>query len=752
MFVNFIYISTLLISAFLLFSLQLLVAKIMLPVLGGSPNVWITTNLFFQVLLLVGYCLSTVLSRISWGRYIYLVGVLSMAFLLPSQLQIDITTVPDQPVKWILGYLLTNVGAIGLLMCTVAPLSQFWYGKVKVGSNPYLLYAASNLGSFLGILVYPLVIEPRLGLNVQFEFWHNIYFGLLVLLLCVVATTLVIKNVAVDSDSDDNNIEGNVSTPTASDRLRWVFLAAVPVSLSLSLTSYITQDLGSFPLLWILPLGLYLLSYIRGFKSLNKPTFFANQYKYIAIAFVVLGFNSSLPIPHQIKFVVSTILFYQLSKSIHNYLYESRPLVLFLPQFYLFTALGGVCGGLINAIVAPTAYKFTIEYAICLLLCILINPSCSITVTTHDVRNKLILGSGYLLKRYNVQPSFLDRNNVSIILLSSIAIEYILFYGDWYQLNFKMLIGLLVPLILFAVAALKFESSTYQKVMVLTSIIGILFVFKPFGSYLFADRSYFGNLQVIRSNSYGGSRMLLHGITLHGFQSNAMMDNPPTGLNAPPLSYYTAVKELAETMSGNYARPIKIGMVGMGTGISAIYTSDDDTFDFYEIDPLVVKIATDNNYFSYINKSPAKVNIIQGDARLSLAKSNEKYDLLVLDAFTSDAIPTHLLTQEAFRIYQNRLADDGVMLVHISNRYFDLSQSVASTANSLSFTTVAKKYEPTKESASIGEGPSKWLAVGSDTNLTKFVPKWNPVELKDGISVWTDNYSNLLQSLRLLGI
>lgn len=676
-----------------------------------------------------------------------------MAFLLPSQLQIDITTVPDQPVKWILGYLLTNVGAIGLLMCTVAPLLQFWYGKVKVGSNPYLLYAASNLGSFLGILVYPLVIEPRLGLNVQFGLWRNIYFGLLVLLLCVVATTLVIKNVVVDSDIDSNdNIEGNVSTPTVSDRLRWMFLAAVPVSLSLSLTSYITQDLGSFPLLWILPLGLYLLSYIRGFKSSDKPTFFASQYKYVLVAFVVLGFNSYFPIPHQIKFFVSTILFYQLSKSIHNYLYEVRPSILFLPQFYLFTALGGVCGGLINAIVAPTAYKFTIEYAICLVLCLLINPRYSIKVTTHDVRNKLILGSGYLLKRYNVQASFWDRNTVSVILLSSIAIEYILFYGDWHQSNFKMLIGAFVPLVLFVVAALKFESSTYQKVMVLTSIVGILFVFKPFGNYLFADRSYFGNLQVIRSNSYGGSRSLLHGITLHGFQSNAMLDNPPTGLNAPPLSYYTAVKELAETISGNYARPIKIGMVGMGTGISAIYTSDDDTFDFYEIDPLVVKIATDNKYFSYINKSHAKVNIVEGDARLSLAKSNEKYDLLVLDAFTSDAIPTHLLTQEAFRIYQNRLADNGVMLVHISNRYFDLSQSVASTANSLSFTTVAKNYKPTKESAGIGESSSKWLAVGSDTNLSKFVPKWNPIESKDGISVWTDNYSNLLQSLRLLGV
>lgn len=672
-----------------------------------------------------------------------------MVLFLPLQLKIDITTVPDQPIVWILGYLLTTIGSTALLLCSVAPLLQSWYSKIKLDSNPYLLYAASNFGSFLGILVYPLAIEPRLGLNIQFQLWRNIYLALLVLLVCVVVFTFQIKDFgAVESGE---NVDSTLS-PTLSDRLRWVFLAAIPVSLSLSLTSYITQDLGSFPLLWILPLGLYLLSYIRGFKPLDKSTFLVSPYKYLLIAFVVLGFNSYLPIPYQVKFLASTILFYQLSKSIHNYLYEFRPHVLYLPQFYLFTALGGVCGGLINAIVAPTAYKFTIEYAICLVLCLLINPNYSINVTTHDIRNKFIFGSGFSLKRYNIRASFLDRNSIYIIILASIVIEYIFLIGDWHYSNFKNLIGVMIPLVLFTIAAFKLLSSNYQKTIVLTSILGILLVFKPFGNYLFADRSYFGNLQVIKSNNYAGSRMMLHGITMHGFQSNAMLENPPSGLSAPGLGYYTAVKELAEEISDNHARPIKIGMVGLGTGISAMYATVGDTFDFYEIDPLVIKVATDNNYFSYVNKSKAKVNIIQGDARLSLSKSNQKYDLLVLDAFSSDAIPTHLLTQEAFQIYQDRLNPGGVMLVHISNKYFDLTKSVAKTASTLEWTTLAKTYKPTEESARTGEIAAKWLAVGDRKTLASVVPSWLEITLKNQISAWTDNYSNLLQSLQVFGV
>lgn len=723
----------------------------MLPVLGGSPNVWITTNLFFQFLLCFGYCLSTVLSRISWGRYIYLAFILLLTLLLPLQLKIDVATVPNQPIIWILEYLLATIGATALLLCSVAPLLQFWYGKVKPDSNPYLLYAASNVGSFLGILVYPLFIEPRLGLDIQFQLWRNAYFILLFLLSC--ATIFTFYSDDFDEKASEKLLEDNLVPPTLSDRLRWVFLAAIPVSLSLSLTSYITQDLGSFPLLWTLPLGLYLLSYIRGFKQLDKPTLLVSPYKYLLIALVILGFNSFLPVPHQLKFLLSTILFYKLAKSIHNYLYECRPQVLYLPQFYLFTAFGGVCGGLINAIIAPNAYKFTIEYAIFLVLCLLINPVCSVIVTTHDNRKKLVLGSGFLLKQYNINISFLDKNAAYLIILASISIVYILFTGSWDRINFNNLIGVIVPLLFFCIGAIKLESTKYQKGIVLTSIIGILLVFKPFGNYLFADRSYFGSLQVVKSEKFGGSRNMLHGITLHGFQADAMLENPPSGLSAPKLSYYGAIKELTEKISNNHAQPINVAIVGLGTGTGAVYATSKDTLDFYEIDPLVIKVATDNNYFSYVNKSKANVGIIQGDARLSLAKSTKKYDLLVLDAFSSDAIPTHLLTKEAFQVYKNKLNVGGIMLVHISNRYFDLKDSVAKTAGELCFSTTLKTYKPTDESKRIGEVPAKWLAIGNPQDLANFVPSWSKINLENNkISVWTDNYSNLLQALRLFGV
>ncbi|BDA76049.1 hypothetical protein CAL7716_102150 (plasmid) [Calothrix sp. PCC 7716] len=618
------------------------------------------------------------------------------------------------------------------------------------GSNPYLLYAASNFGSFLGILVYPLLIEPRLDLDIQYESWRNAYLILLSGIITVIFSTLKSENWGIKFNISDYGDDFSVIAPTISDRLRWIFIAALPVSLSLSLTSYITQDIGSFPLLWVLPLGLYLLSYIRGFKLLNKPTFLASPYKYVLIAIVFLGFNPYFPIPPQIKFILSAVLFYQISLSIHNYLYQFRPGVAYLTQFYLCTALGGVTGGLINALVAPTAYKFTIEYAMCLVLCLLINPVNQINVTTHDWRSKFLLDSGFMLKQYNIKPTFWDRNTVYIIILASAAIGYILFGGGWYfSLNFKNISGVLVPLILFTVAILKLDSTKFQQIFVISSIFGLLFVFKPFGNSLFADRSYFGNLQVIRSDTNGGSRVMLHGITMHGFQSDSILDNPPFGLKAPGLAYYTAVKELVEKISDSYNRPVKVGMVGMGAGISAMYTSGDDALDFYEIDPLVVKVATDNNYFTYINKSPAKVNIIEGDARLSLARSNQKYDLLVLDAFSSDAIPTHLLTKEAFEIYQSRMAPGGVILVHISNRYFDLSQAVAATVHGLGKVTLKKDYNPTPESARLGEAQAKWLVVGTQSALNKYFYGWNEVVVGNDVKAWTDNYSNLLGALRL---
>lgn len=506
----------------------MLVAKIMLPVLGGSPNVWITTNLFFQFLLCGGYCLATVLSRLTWGRYAYLIFTILMALLVPFQLSVNANNVPTEPTAWIIGYLLSTIGSTSLLLCSVAPLLQYWYGKLKPDNNPYLLYAASNLGSFLGILVYPLFVESRLGLDNQFELWRVCYFILLFLLSC--GTLITFKDDDFSNKLDEKAITDDIIKPKFSDRLRWLFLAAIPVSLSLSLTTYITQDLGSFPLLWVLPLGLYLLSYIKGFSELNQRTLLVSPYKYLLIGLVVLGFNSFLPIPHQIKFLLSIILFYQLALAIHNHLYNYRPHTSYLTQFYLFTALGGVCGGLINAIIAPNAYKFTIEYAIFLVLSLLINPNYTINITNHDNRNKLNFGSGFLLKRYNISPNFIDKNVSYIIFLSTILTEYILFSGNWHQYNFNNLIGILVPLLFFIIAVFKFDSTNYQKAVVFSSIVGILFVFKPFGNYLFADRSYFGSLQVVKSEKFDGSRNMLHGTTLHGFQLNSMLENPPSGL------------------------------------------------------------------------------------------------------------------------------------------------------------------------------------------------------------------------------
>ncbi len=715
--------------------------------LGGSPNVWITVNLFFQFLLLLGYCLATVLSRISnWGRLIYVGFALAAAFILPSHLHISNLNTPDSPVFWVLRYLASNLGVPALLLCTAAPLLQYWYGTSKPASNPYLLYAASNIGSFLGILVYPLLLEPRLGISEQFQLWRGAYLALVGLVGC--ASLLIRTNHDKTQSQKTAVARGAV---TWSDRLRWVLLAAIPVSLSLSLTSYITQDLGSFPLIWILPLGLYLLSYIRGFQPLDKPTFLVHPHKHFWVAFIILCLRNVLPIPHQVSFLVSTIIFYQVSKSIHNQLYEHRPAVQYLPQFYLFTASGGVLGGLFNGVVAPLEYKFTLEYPLLLLLVLLISPQYLVSVTNHDNRDSQILGSGFIVKNYQTSVGKWYKYSTYLIFVSWVIIAYAILLGSIGIPNFKGLAGAIIPIGVFTLAAWKLKSTVIQKLVVGLFLFGVLFVFKPTGNYLFADRSFFGNLQVVSSSSYGGSHYLMHGTTLHGFQLTNSLSAPQYGLSSSGIGYYTAVKELVENISSNYTRPIKTAVVGMGSGISALYTQPGDKLDFYEIDPLVVKVARDEKYFSYLKKAPANINIYEGDARLKIQNIDEKYNLLVLDAFSSDAIPSHLLTKEAFQVYTNKLDASGAILVHISNRYFDLSSSVAVTVSTLGLDCRIKQYNPSKKEKEEGQVDAIWLAVGNTQSLDKYVFDWKIVQ-ESAITPWTDNYANLLSAFRAFGI
>ncbi|GJD22967.1 hypothetical protein RIVM261_079230 [Rivularia sp. IAM M-261] len=432
-------------------------------------------------------------------------------------------------------------------------------------------------------------------------------------------------------------------------------------------------------------------------------------------------------------------------------MYEHRPTVQYLPQFYLFTASGGVLGGLFNGVVAPLEYKFTLEYPLLLLLVLLISPQHLVSVTNYDNRDSQILGSGFIVKNYQTPVGKWYKYSTYFIFVSWVIIAYAILLGSIGIPNFKGLTGAIIPIGVFTLAAWKLKSTVIQKLIVGLFLFGVLFLFKPTGNYLFADRSFFGNLQVVSSSSYGGSHYLMHGTTLHGFQLTNSLSAPQYGLSSSGIGYYTAVKELVEKISSNYTRPIKTAVVGMGSGISALYTQPGDKLDFYEIDPLVVKVASDEKYFSYLKKAPANINIYEGDARLQIQNIDEKYNLLVLDAFSSDAIPSHLLTKEAFQVYTNKSDASGVILVHISNRYFDLSSSVAVTVSTLGLDCRIKQYNPTKKEKEEGQLDAIWLAVGNTQTLNNYVPDWKIVH-KPNITPWTDNYANLLSAFRALGI
>ena len=730
----FVYSITLFINAALLFIIEPMVAKMILPFLGGSPAVWNTSLVFYQACLLAGYAYAHFGS--TWlGTRRHALVHLNLLFagllLLPIVLPLDWLGAPSEnPVNLVLGVLAVSIGFPFLILSAGAPLLQKWFAQSRHGAarDPYFLYAASNSGSLAGLLAYPFLLEPRLPLSQQNHFWFIGYLVLLALVALCVLYFLRPMTGRFDEKSpplaDENRSASEAADPTLARRLRWILWGFVPSSLLLGVTSYVTTDIGSAPFLWVLPLAAYLMSFILAFA---RSSWMTHPILLRAQAFFLVGIAATVFLhanePDEILLPLHLIGFFITALVCHGRLAQDRPSAKHLTDYFLWLSFGGVLGGAFNALLAPTLFKHVIEYPLVIALAGLIRPQQG--VQDESKRNRqfdwllppaviaLIVCTTLALKQIQILPTVNDRSligGLSALFLLSVGLRPVRFG---------------IGLVLLALVSLWYPS--------------------PFGKVLYTGRSFFGAYRAA-TDSDGTRNVLFQGTTLHGTQS---VDRQTKLM---PLAYYHRTGPAGQVLLANAARhgSDRIAVVGLGTGSLACYGTAKQVFTFYEIDPLVEKIARDAGLFTFLRDCSPRIDVVIGDARLSLAKTpNRVYDLFVLDAFSSDVIPVHLLTRQALELYLQKITPTGVLLFHVSNRYMDLAPVLDRLAVELNLAAfIQNDFDISAEEQAEGKSPSRWILMARDRRVAASYladGRWRQLNGQLGGDLWTDDYSDLLK-------
>jgi hypothetical protein len=708
---------TIFVSSALLFSIQPMIAKMLLPLLGGTPAVWNTCMLFFQAVLLCGYAYALLVSR--WPLKRQLVAQLALLILAFVSLPIGISagwanSVPpsDNPSLWVLICLAASVGLPFFIISSNSPLLQKWFSQTPSESarDPYFLYSASNAGSLLALLAYPVLMEPFFTLRAQGRLWTIVYVGLVLL---IAAHSLLLWR-SRTTEPVEIAEETSVGKLTVNRRLRWLLLAFAPSSLMLGVTNYITTDIASVPLLWIIPLALYLLTMVFAFA--RKPLFSPKLAHLIlpgaTVVLLMLYLADSAGRGSRMLIVLHLVYFFFAALMCHGQLAADRPGPRYLAQFYVWLSLGGVLGGVFNALLAPMLFRSVVEYPLAILLACLLLPE--------------------------------DRQPLQKRWHWDFALPVFIF-------TFTMFMGR-VSDSLFVVAVPLFVSYPLRKrplrfALSLGAVILAVGIMTGMGiGTLHAERNFFGVLRVVNSPDFK-LHTFLHGSTVHGRESTT------PDRRCEPLSYYHREGPLGKifTQFQNSHAGAKVGIIGLGTGATVTYSRPNERWTFYEINPAVVSVARSREYFSYLSDcAAAPVEVVLGDARLKLHGAPDRaYDLLVLDAFSSDAIPVHLITQQALDLYLSKLAPGGLIVFHISNRNLDLSNVVANLAKSRNLSCLSLlDMTPAQPN---GKDPSHWVVLArssADFGALVSDPNARPLVSSNAAAVWTDDYSNILGVLK----
>ncbi len=720
--------ATLFTSAALVFVAEPMFGKMVLPLLGGSPAVWNTCMVFFQAVLLAGYGYAHLLTtRTSLRTQVVVhVGVLLLAlFALPVAIPAGwVPPVDRSPIASLVTTLLLGVGGPLFVLSATAPLLQKWFSCTtdRSARDPYFLYAASNVGSILALLAYPLVIEPSSSLSAQSARWSAGY--MLLIVLTVICGAAARRGVVSQSEISPDAAEpvSEHAPVTWRRRRRWLALSLVPSSLMLAVTTYVSTDVAAVPLLWTIPLALYLLSFIFGFAAQRVIPGRVTLGAAVAMVLVlVLAMSIGITQPVWFMLVLHLAILFVLALTLHSELADDRPDTRNLTEFYLWIAVGGVMGGLFNTLIAPILFTRVAEYPIAIAAAVWLIPATSLGIS----RSRLMQIGGPLVAG-----------------LATAALVLLMRRFEAPPITWAPVLGLVIVAYLFC--ALK--PVQYGAAVSLMLIAGA-FARPEQGQLIYAKRSFFGVHRVWDVPEHRQHR-LSHGTTFHGGQhteANRLKE---------PISYYHPAGPIGQvfTALSSKLNAAHVGVVGLGAGGLAAYAQTGQRWTFYEIDPAVERIARDARFFTYLRDCGSDCNVVLGDARLSLARADDvRYRLLVVDAFSSDAIPVHLMTREAMGLYLDRLTADGVLVFHISNRHLNLRPLVAGIAAEHRLVTYAQRFR--KSTPDQVQTASEWVAMArtpAALNGLDADPRWTRLSDSEGMRVWTDDFSDILGVLRPL--
>lgn len=622
---------------------------------------------------------------------------------------------------WLLG---ASIGPLFFAVSAQAPLLQRWFSISSKGSDPYALYAASNFGSFGGLIAYPLIVEPELAIRGQSILWSAGY-GLLIIFVLICALTLPHRPVTVVDKS------AAVSAPPAWNRVTlWIALALVPSGLMLATSTFITTDIVAMPLLWVMPLGLYLLSFTIAFAG-NRMI--ADLLTRIApVTILLFGGVMATGYQHQpyLTACLALVLLFMAAVALHTAMYRLRPAPDRLTGFYLAMAVGGALGGVFAALIAPLVFDWTYEYPILILAAGALVPQ---SFLVDPVRR---LWRGTARRR---RIATLAIGLVTLVLIVTVMSDPATLDSEGKAPS---------PLAFFIIVALGLIA-VGRRVAFVIVLAGALVVFGGYRSIVISMepgarvRSYFG-VYTVRSGPM--LQELAHGTTVHGTQLIGSEARERT-----PTAYYVRKSGVGQAMLALpvlYGDKARVGVVGLGAGTLACYARPGQDWRFYEIDPVVVRIARDTGQFTFLSRCLQNPKIVIGDARLSLgAEATGALDILALDAFSSDSVPMHVMTTEAFATYGRVLAHDGVLLVHVSNRFLNMEPVVSSAAVAGGWSAAQLEYYPGSD-AGPAESASIWIALSRDpgtiATLKARDSAWAPVPRYPHFTPWSDDYSSIL--------
>jgi hypothetical protein len=725
-------------SAALVFMVQPMVTKLVLPMLGGSPAVWNTAMVFFQTALLAGYGYAHLLQKV--GSIKTQVGVhLGLLLLAALFLPLSINgwlgdPDPAAPIVWLLTTLTVSIGAPFAVLSATAPLLQAWYARVRAGhadgKNPYVLYAASNLGSFLALLSYPVLVEPLTALSEQRLGWSGGYVAFMAM---IVALAFVVWSRRLDRTAEPARLA--VSPPmTWREKGILVLLAAAPSSLMLGVTAHLSTDVASAPFLWVIPLALYLLTFVIAFQA--RPWIPLNLTLVIqgatgAVVVLLVAFRSA---NWTMAFGIHLIAFFFAALMCHQLLAARRPAPDRLTEFYLLLSLGGVVGGAFTALVAPVIFDMVWEYPLVLVLVGLARPWGRGPLRGEQIG--ALVAAGLVAASPVLLSLWLNADD------GARAAFHAGFPLAMDQLAMVMLVPAAICAFLVRDRALLF---TAILVMVALSAQWIGRGY----DWSYSERSFFGVMRVANAPDplLGGDvHVMMHGTTLHGSQARQGHNE------CAPTLYYNVATPIGQSALMVQSRgPARIGVVGQGAGAMAAYKRPVDRMTFFEIDPMVDALSRDPAWFTYISKcAEGPINTVLGDARLTLEREPAgSYDLLIIDAFSSDAVPTHLLTQEAIDGYLSLLKPNGVVLMHLSNRNLDIVRPAIAAAQALGKPSLHQLYRQDPNAAGMAEASTEAVILSpTEEGLADFRgdTRWrtpNPTSVRP----WTDDYVNLFGSL-----